>query len=225
MKHDQPSLWGVWKIEESSSELQKQLTRRDYLLVPSYLRAEKRRQEWLAVRVLLKELLGEETLIAYHPDGAPYLPEKKLYVSISHTDGYAAVILSEQGPAGIDIEYLNDRVHRTRHRFMHPEEEDMIDPEHETEHLLVCWCAKETLFKIIGQKGVDLREHLRISPFILGESGYLTAIETLTPRKVAYSLYYIVNKYFAMTCSLDMMVVKRPSLLNSVIIVLLFLMR
>ncbi|MDR1258447.1 MAG: 4'-phosphopantetheinyl transferase superfamily protein [Tannerellaceae bacterium] len=225
MRHIQPPVWGVWKIEESEDELLKQLTRYDYINPMTSVRPEKRRREWLAVRVLLKELLGEETAIAYHSGGAPYLPEKKLYFSASHTTGYAAVILSEQGPAGIDIEYIDDRVNRVRSRFMRPEEEAMICPEHETEHLLVCWCAKEALFKLIGSRGVYLREHLCISPFKPGKSGYLTAVETFTPQKNTYSMYYIVNKYFAMTCSLDMMVVRRPSLLNSAIMVLLFLMR
>ncbi|MDR1344646.1 MAG: 4'-phosphopantetheinyl transferase superfamily protein [Tannerellaceae bacterium] len=224
MKNAQP-LWGIWKIDESADELLAMLTRCDCRLVPDSIRTEKRRQEWLAVRVLLKELTGEDTIVAYHPDGAPYLPEKKSYVSISHTNGYAAVILSEQCPVGIDIEYLSNRVHRVRKRFMSPEEDNMIDREHEAEHLLVCWCAKETLFKLIRHSGTDLREHLRISPFKFGESGYFTAVETRTSRRASYSLYYIVNKYFAMTCCLDMMVVMRPSLLNSIIMVLLFLMR
>ncbi|MDR1499945.1 MAG: 4'-phosphopantetheinyl transferase superfamily protein [Tannerellaceae bacterium] len=223
IKHAQP-LWGVWKIDESANELLTMLTRNDVRLLPDKIRAERRRQEWLAVRVLLKELIGEETLIAYHTDGAPYLPEKNLHISISHTNGYAAVIVSEQFAAGIDIEHLNDRIHRVRKRFMHPKEDSMIDTEHETEHLLVCWCAKETLIKLIRHDGTDLREHLRLSPFKYEGSGYFTAFETRTPRRASYSLYYIVNKYFAMTCCLDMMVVIRPSLLNSMIMVLLFLM-
>ncbi|MDR1357372.1 MAG: 4'-phosphopantetheinyl transferase superfamily protein [Tannerellaceae bacterium] len=225
MKSVQPLL-GVWKIDESADELLALLTRRDCRSIPADMQAERRRREWLAVRVLLKELTGgEETPIAYHTDGAPYLPEKKLHISISHTNGYAAVILSEQGPVGIDIEYISERIHRVRRRFMHPDEDAMIDRKHETEHLIICWCAKETLFKLIRREETDFREHLRLSPFGYGESGSITATETCTPERATYSLFYIVNKYFAMTCSLDMTVVGRPSLLNSAITVLLSLMR
>jgi phosphopantetheinyl transferase len=225
LKHTEP-LWGVWKIEESRDEMLSHFAQRAADLLPADMRAEKRQQEWLAVRLLLRDLLGEETRIAYRPNGAPFLPEKNLHISISHTRGYAAVILSEQAPVGIDIEYLSDRVLKVRSRFMRPEEEAMIDAGHEVEHSLVCWCAKETLFKLIGRQEVDLREHIHIRPFPFTESsGSLTVGENRTPQAASYVLHYIVNKYFAMTWSLDMTVVKRPSLLNSAIMVLLFLMR
>lgn len=220
LTHKNP-FWGVWKMEESTEKL---LSRLNHPPLPPDIQSERRRQEWLAVRVLLKELLGEEPRIAYRSNGAPYLPDRKLYISISHTKGYVAVILDERFPVGIDVEYLSDRVHKVRSRFLCPEEEEMIDAGHETEHLLVCWCAKETLFKLIGQNEVDLRRHLRLSPFAYNTSGCFIA-ETRKPHKALYTLSYIVNKYFVMTWSLDMMVVRRPSLLNSTIMVLLSLMR
>ncbi|MDR1918610.1 MAG: 4'-phosphopantetheinyl transferase superfamily protein [Tannerellaceae bacterium] len=224
LKHTKP-LWGVWKIEESPDELLSLFTQQTADLLPADMRAEKRKQEWLAVRLLLKELLGEEARIAYRPNGAPYLPERDLHISISHTKGYAAVILNGQSPTGIDIEYLNDRILRVRSRFMGEEEEKMIDPQHEVEHSLVCWCAKETLFKLIGQSEIDFRKHILIQPFPYQASGSLLATETRTPRMATYTLNYLVNKYFAMAWFRDMTVVKRPLLLNSAIMVLLFLIR
>jgi phosphopantetheinyl transferase len=120
LKHTKP-LWGVWKIEESPDELLSRFEQRAADLLPADMRTEKRKQEWLAVRLLLKELLGEEARIAYQPNGAPCLPEKNLHISISHTKGYAAVILNGESPTGIDIEYLNDRVLKVRSRFMSEE--------------------------------------------------------------------------------------------------------
>ena len=52
-----------------------------------------RRLEWLAVRVLLYTLSGEEKEIAYHPSGKPYLADDSASLSISHTKGYVAVVL------------------------------------------------------------------------------------------------------------------------------------
>jgi phosphopantetheinyl transferase len=224
LQHTEP-LWGVWKIEESSGELLQRLEQRESRLLPPGIRTERRQQERLAVRVLLKELLGEETPIAYRANGAPFLPEKKLYLSITHTQGYAAVMLDEQHPVGIDMEYRSKRILKLRSRFMNPEEERMIQEEQAAEHLLVCWCAKETLFKLMGQREVDFRSHLHLHPFACKESGRLTATETRTSRRASYALDYIVNTYFAMTWSLDMTVVKRPLLLNSAIMVLLFFTR
>ena len=51
-----------------------------------------RRLEWLAVRVLLYTLSGEEKEIAYHPSGKPYLADDSASLSISHTKGYVGVV-------------------------------------------------------------------------------------------------------------------------------------
>ena len=150
-------LHGVWKMEESSDELLGMLEHKaDYSSFLERVSAEKRRQERFASRVLLKELLGEEARVDYHSTGAPFLACVPLYISISHTKDYVAVILDKR-PTGIDIEYRSDRILKIRSRFMNPEEEAGIDLEHEVEHLLIHWCAKETLFKIIGQEGVDFK--------------------------------------------------------------------
>lgn len=145
MKHTGP-LWGIWKIEESSEVLLSLLrNREEYLPQLELIRTEQRRREWLACRVLLQELTGGPVCVAYRPNGAPYLSGSSLHISISHTKGYAAVLLQNRPAAGIDIEYHSGRVSRIRSRFMNPEEEAGIDKEHETEHLLLHWCAKETL--------------------------------------------------------------------------------
>ncbi|MDR1555668.1 MAG: 4'-phosphopantetheinyl transferase superfamily protein [Tannerellaceae bacterium] len=196
---DTEPLRGVWKIEESPDELLSRLDRRDdYLPSLARMQTDKRKQEWLAARVLLKELLGEELPVAYRPDGAPYLPESPLHISISHTRAYAAVAVNEAAPTGVDIEYLSDRILKVRSRFMNPEEEEMIDPAQEAEHLLLCWCAKETLFKLIGRRDVDFQRHLHLLPFPCGESGSLIARETRTPQAATYRLHYLRNRYFAM---------------------------
>jgi phosphopantetheinyl transferase len=200
LRHTAP-LRGVWKIDESPVELFSRLALPANRRLPAKLRNTGRVREWLAVRALLKELLGEETCIAYHPGGAPYLPDRNLHIGISHTRGYAAVILSERHPVGIDIEYPNERALRVRRRFMNPEEEAMIDPAHEAEHLLLCWCAKETLYKLAGRSGTDPLRHLHLSPFAFGASGSLTATETRSPGGASYALDYMFNGYFAMTWS------------------------
>ncbi len=191
---------GIWQMDETPEELWSMLDyHADYVSFISQIRTEHRKKEWLAVRVLLKELLGEETLIAYSPNGAPYLPDKDVNISISHTKGYVAVILSDVAPVGIDIEYRNDRILKIKRKFINPDEEDSIDKKNEAAHLLIYWCAKEALFKMIGKEGVDFRDHLHITPFLYSHSGYLTATETRTLEKKVYSLYYSVYPDFVLT--------------------------
>lgn len=72
-----------------------------------------RRLEWLAVRVLLYTLSGEEKEIAYHPSGKPYLADDSASLSISHTKGYVAVVLGLPGrEVGVDIEQYGERVRK-----------------------------------------------------------------------------------------------------------------
>lgn len=194
--------WGIWKIEEGSEELFSKLEcGNEYLQELDRIRTEHRRQEWLASRTLLQEMLGRFSRIAYHPNGAPYLPDEKLHISISHTKGYAALLLQEQPAAGIDIEYRSDRVLKIRSRFMNPEEEAAIDKACETEHLLIHWCAKETLFKMIGQTDVDFCKHLHVCPFDYAAEGMFTAYETRTDTGAGYKLGYQVYPDFVMVWS------------------------
>lgn len=146
----------------------------------------------------LKELLGEEARVDYHSTGAPFLACVPLYISISHTKDYVAVILDKR-PTGIDIEYRSDRILKIRSRFMNPEEEAGIDLEHEVEHLLIHWCAKETLFKIIGQEGVDFQKHLHVNPFPYLSSGTFKGRETRTEACREYELAYQVTPDYVLT--------------------------
>ena len=200
-KHTEPLL-GVWKIEESSDELLAMLgLQSEYLPFLQGIKTEKRRQEWLASRVLLKELIGEELLIAYHDDGAPYLPGSSLSLGISHTNGYAAVLLQDQETAGIDIEYHSNRVLKIRSRFMSPEEDASVCPDHVVEHLLIHWCVKEALFKMIRQQDVDFIKHLHVEPFTYANSGQIRAYETRTPETLSYTLNYEVFPAFVLVYS------------------------
>ena len=160
--------------------------------------AESRRRERLASRVLLKQLIGEEPRVDYRPSGAPFLVDRSLAVSISHTRDYAAVILGA-APTGIDIEYRSDRVLRIRSRFMTPEEERAIDPAHEVEHLLLHWCAKETLFKIIDQEGIDFQSQLRVHPFPYAEQGCFWVSESRTPKAQTFQLAFQVTTDYVLT--------------------------
>ncbi|MDR1981972.1 MAG: 4'-phosphopantetheinyl transferase superfamily protein [Tannerellaceae bacterium] len=201
LKHTKP-LFGVWKIEENQDELLSLLTNKEAVLpFLEHMRTENRRKEWLAVRVLLKELTGEEKQVGYHPDGAPFLIGSDLYISISHTKGYAALLVSDRPEAGIDIEYRGTRIVKVRDRFMTPEEEAAIDPCHEVEQLLIHWCVKETLFKILRKKEVDFRKHLHVSPFLYNELGSLTACETLSDPPVSYRLNYVTYPGFILVFS------------------------
>lgn len=184
-------LRGVWQITESSDEMLALLERKKlYLPFLQKVTSEKRRQEWLATRLLLKEMIGEEVEIFYDHNGAPFLTESVFQLSVSHTSGFVAVLLHEQPFAGIDIETYSDRALRLKERFLSVEEIKMLNPVYQSNHVLLCWSAKEVLFKMIRQVEVDFREHLHISAFPLQTEGHITVTETRTGEKESFLLHY-----------------------------------
>ena len=87
--------WGIWKASESLEELLALLPHKEkYEEGIGKFTAVSRKLEWLAVRVLLYTMLGEEKEIHYYSNGGPYLADGSFSISISHTKGYVAVLLS-----------------------------------------------------------------------------------------------------------------------------------
>ena len=198
-------LWGIWKIEERWEEMLCQLEQQDaYLPFLNQRKSETRKAEWLAVRLLLKELTGIGMAVSYHENGAPYLPDSSLHISISHTKGFAAVLLSPDKPVGIDIEYHSERVHRIKSRFLSDDEFNLLGENPTTNELLVCWSAKETAFKMMGQKTADMQHDIHIidfKPSNNGNSGTITVRESLTPQSYVFHINYLITPDFVVTRS------------------------
>ena len=149
----------VWAISEPESELfvRAKLSVSDCDRL-SRLHGERRRSEWLAVRAALRETFPEAGLsIGYSSEGAPLLSGNGQYISVSHTDGYAAVLLSDR-PCGIDIERPDRNFGRVASRFLSEKERKRFGKE----QYGLLWGAKEALFKAAGKKGVDFQRDMEI---------------------------------------------------------------
>ena len=203
-KHSLP-LWGIWKIEESWEELLQQFEHT--ATFHSFLnksKSESRKAEWLSIRLLLKELTGKEMVVSYHDNGSPFLLDSSLHISISHTKGFAAVILSPEKPVGIDIEYSSERVHRIKSRFLNEGELKLLGNHLTTNYLLICWSAKETAFKMTDQKTANLQKDIQIidfKPFQNSDKGILSVKEFLTPQSSVFQINYVITTDFVITYS------------------------
>ena len=193
--------YAVWKTDETSEELLAMLSHKTwYLPFLEKVAKEGRRREWLACRVLLKQLLACETQVYYKESGAPFIAEEGVHISFSHTKGYVAVQVSTaEQPAGIDIEYLSDRVKKIQNRFVSPDEAQHISSENEANHLLLHWCAKETLFKLLDTEAVDFCKHLHLAPFDYALCGSIQAYETHSTHGKSFTLGYKMTEAYAMT--------------------------
>jgi phosphopantetheinyl transferase len=194
---------GIWQLEESSDELLHLLNNKNvYKKQISEFSNKKRKQEWLAARVLLKTLCEAEKTVAYHSNGKPYLVDNSFEISISHTKNLVAVIIHPNKEVGIDIEQISDRICPLKEKFLSLEEIENIDNNHTTNHLLLHWCAKEVLFKMINEEGVEFAEQLHIAPFVPKVLGQFSATETRTNKKENYTLLYRVEKEFILVWSI-----------------------
>ena len=191
---------GVWKVEETIGQLRSMF--KDFSLYESDLqkfKAEKRQLEWLAVRVLLKELLGEEKVIDYLPSGKPFLKDRSACVSFSHTCGYVAVAVHPTKEVGIDIEQYGNRVGRLASRFVREDEMQSVRAGNEIYALLLHWSAKETMFKLMNQSDVDFLDHLHILPFIPTELGEMEAVEYRTDLHQPFQISYYTHSDYVLT--------------------------
>ena len=105
------------------------------------------------------------------------MDNNEIFISISHTRGYAAVAYSTAGPIGLDIEHISDRVERIADRFTSPAEAEYIDthePQERVLYHLINWSAKETLYKLFDDaRMAEFKTAFHIAPYTLSTQGTL----------------------------------------------------
>lgn len=139
--------------------------------------------ERAAVRAMLSALIPENTPnILYNSDGRPAL-ENGVGISISHTKGYAAIILSRQHKCGIDIERIEDRAVRVKEKFMNDTELGLFG--NQAVDATLCWSAKETVYKITGKEATDFKNKIIITK----ASNGLKASSNCSVIDVSYELF------------------------------------
>jgi 4'-phosphopantetheinyl transferase EntD len=195
------SIIAVVPLQEDSESLLSRLSFKEKYVPIIERMIENRKREWLTIRVLLKELLGQEKEILYNSIGKPYLSDNSHHISISHTKGYAALIINKENEVAIDIEKIAAKVENVRKRFVNEEEEKSLSQTNERIHLLLYWSAKESLFKRLSVENVDFKTHLHIQPFepVIGEWSDFDASETRTEFQNCFKIKYFVNDHYVLT--------------------------
>ena len=143
----------VWKITETEEQLQSQLPESVLETISNKnYKSKSRRLEVMATYALLTSYLKAPSVIIDHnSNGQPLLGG--FHISISHTNGYACVLLSTQKVVAIDIEYRSDRIERIRSKFLRSDEAFTS-----IEDLLLVWSAKETLYKYFSEDDLMYNE-------------------------------------------------------------------
>jgi len=185
---------GIWQVTESAADMLTSLriSSIDRALINTY-KNETRKKQVLACRMILSHFLNPRELqLEYDEFGKPFLKNRNEFISLSHSGMVSAAIINGQGPAGIDIEIIRDRIGRVSDRFLTKAELAGIDPEHRLEWLYVCWCGKEALYKLYGKPEVDLKNDILIHSFDYFCTGKGSCWATLTTPEYTreFELYY-----------------------------------
>lgn len=101
--------------------------------------------------------VADVPMIGHAASGQPLL--RGYHVGVTHTKGYAALMLSKSCDVACDIEHFSDRVELIKSKFLRKDEKaDDLDS------LLVNWCGKETVYKLFPEDNLQFSQ-MRVGPF------------------------------------------------------------
>jgi phosphopantetheinyl transferase len=188
----------VWEIVESE-ELLVALSGDAARAAVKDIKSAQRRCERLAVRLLLKELLGDEADIVYDACGKPLLVGGGACISVSHTRGYAAVALCRSYEVGLDIEPADRVVGAVCRRFMREEELEACPPLSREKASLIRWTASEAVYKLVGDLGGNYRDNIFLEQKSLSQSDVLRAAIINMPRNDEFFVKYLFDGALLLT--------------------------
>ena len=161
----------LWKIEESEGELSKGIE-----LTPHCqnrmrgMKSEMHRRGFLSIRHLMAEAGYVDADLFYDENGKPHLKDGKR-ISITHSNHFTGIIISDHYEVGIDIEMQRDKILRIAHKFSPiAEYRTIANTEALIRKLTIVWGCKESLYKIYDEPGLSFLQHIIIEDFGLSDT-------------------------------------------------------
>jgi phosphopantetheinyl transferase len=186
----------IWQILETPQELlcyftAQELDREEF----KKFTFEKRKTEWLATRALLKELIGNSFTISYTDSGKPLLDHTVYkHISITHSREFVAVFIHQNKEIGIDIESQNRNYAPILKKYL--SEPELCHIKEDNSVPCLYWCAKEALFKMVEEQGIDFKKQFEIVPCDPDQQSLLARYISEQQTKT-YRLHYIsLNDHF-----------------------------
>lgn len=136
----------------------------------------KRAAGFLSWRALL-HAVTPETVVAYDADGGPVVVSGRYpYIGVSHTNGYAALILGYR-PCAVDIESFGRNITELAGKFSTTGDTQALEFLPAEKRLTVVWCIKESLYKLHRQYGIDFKRDMQVlsGEYIDGSTGVIRA--------------------------------------------------
>lgn len=169
---------GIWKLSEEVHELEKiilnNLSDEEKIKYTSF-KSVQRKKEWLATRILLKQIKESpfHTIISYNEACKPYTKFEN--ISISHSRDYVVIIISNTENVSIDVEKISSKPFKIKHKFLSEEEQKYFDVQ-KPEIATLLWSAKETVYKYHSKKQLAFIDKITILETKVQETGVLNTI-------------------------------------------------
>jgi hypothetical protein len=97
--------------------------------------------------------------LMHYENGAPYLLDNPINISISHSRNLFAIYLSLKEAVGVDVETFGKDLIKGRSYFLNKDE---IQNEWTNEELYIIWSVKESFFKMKHGDIVDLKNEVTV---------------------------------------------------------------
>ncbi|MEO6905784.1 MAG: 4'-phosphopantetheinyl transferase superfamily protein [Ginsengibacter sp.] len=166
----------VWHINENEDFFLKKVT-----IINEVTHPQKRLQH-LAGRYLLQIIHPDFPLhlIEIAESRKPLLSDGKFNFSISHCGNFAAAIVSENKPVGIDVELVRPKITLVKNKFLGAKElsllPDNVLPIIHYQLLTLFWSAKETIYKWHGKSPLSFKNNMSIDElFFENGQGFINA--------------------------------------------------
>ncbi len=166
----------VWEITESDDELL------EIISIPNneleeilMIKNQAHKREKLAVRALLNTIFNDKVYLGHHDNGSPFIQNNTINISITHTNKFVGILTHPTEDVGIDIESLNRNFDAVEKRALAESEKEHLSNKNKSLQLAIIWSSKETLYKRMGQQGVDFADQMQIDKFSPKEEGELDA--------------------------------------------------
>ncbi len=169
---------GIWKLSETVDELENKIFSElsdDEKTKYRQFKSQQRKKEWLATRILLKEIKKSpfHTIITYNEACKPKV--KNEYIGISHSRDFVAVIISEKNQVSVDIERISNKPQKIIRKFLSDDEKISFNTDNQQVTTLL-WSTKECVYKYHSTKNLPFIDGIKILPSEIKNKGLLNAI-------------------------------------------------
>lgn len=195
----------IWKVTEPENELSHGIE-----LTPHCqdrmegMKSEAHRRAFLSIRHLMGQAGYVDKDLFYDAAGKPHLKNGN-HISITHSNNFTGIIISETDEVGIDIEMQREKILRIAHKFTPIQEyRTLANTDAIIRKLTMVWGAKESLYKIYAQSGLSFLRHINVMDFTFADSRTVAEI-LYEGKKSHYDVQFLEFEGFTCAYALKLM--------------------